>query len=216
MTSTAIGNKIMRKVISYNATTFDVDILEEENMKITNITFVRSCQNNLVITLQCLKEICGTRLLNSSRFQNNYIVHGKKVERGEFPWYARLTCETILCGASIIKQQWLVTAGHCIVQLDGPKNKFIVRFSPSQCSVSVGAVFKNDRNWNIYRIEKFIVHDKYSNKGNDIALIKLNRKLTFSAFVRPVCLPRQKYTVSDFPICVAIGLGKTIRGFLDV
>lgn len=41
-----------------------------------------------------------------------------------------------------------------------------------------------------YRIESFIKHPSYNhyNKENDIALIELEKKVIFSAFIRPACL----------------------------
>lgn len=45
-----------------------------------------------------------------------------------------------------------------------------------------------------YRIESFIKHPNYNHysKENDIALIELEKKVIFSAFIRPACLYQQQ------------------------
>lgn len=64
------------------------------------------------------------------------------------------------------------------------------------------------------RIARKIIHENFvpfdSNLGNDIAILKLERSVKFTEFIRPVCLPLSR-SVEDFnqlPLIVA-GFGRT-------
>ena len=50
-----------------------------------------------------------------------------------------------------------------------------------------------------YSVERFVMHENYERKTiqNDIALLKLNSKVKFSADVSPVCLPDRQMQVED-------------------
>ena len=46
-------------------------------------------------------------------------VGGKKSAVGQWPWLAALfqiMKNTIVCGGSLIKPQWVLTAAHCVVE----------------------------------------------------------------------------------------------------
>lgn len=59
-------------------------------------------------------------------------------------------------------------------------------------------------------IEKRIVHEEYNNyHHNDIALLQLTRDVTFSAFVRPICLPYNQAFQTDNLNFVVTGFGRT-------
>ncbi|KAK3082677.1 hypothetical protein FSP39_002355, partial [Pinctada imbricata] len=53
------------------------------------------------------------------------IVGGTNADINEFPWQASLqtTSDFHFCGASLISQQWLVTAAHCV---DGDRSKRVM------------------------------------------------------------------------------------------
>ena len=50
-----------------------------------------------------------------------------------------------------------------------------------------------------YSVERFVMHENYERKTiqNDIALLKLNSKVKFSADVSPVCLPDRQMQVEE-------------------
>ncbi|ESO07662.1 hypothetical protein HELRODRAFT_170189 [Helobdella robusta] len=165
-----------------------------------------SCPNNLVVSLTCLSHDCGSRHVKTGNFRSKYIIYGDKVAKGEYPWQVKLNCGRQLCGGSVIRSDWIITAAHCVML-----NKAI--FNTKDCTVAVGAVYMNDHNWLLYGAEALLPHKDYVEKNheNDIALIKLKRKINISPYVQTICLPKKPYSKEDFSYCISSGFGKTIR-----
>ncbi|KAI9563420.1 hypothetical protein GHT06_010883 [Daphnia sinensis] len=112
------------------------------------------------------------------------IVSGIEATPGEFPWMAHLTIvrkgRERECGGSLISQNWIMTAAHCV---DGADSVTVVLGAHNLSAVSEP-----------YRISlqstEFYIHPKYSSETfpDDIGLIKLPVSVTFSARIRPVVL----------------------------
>ena len=71
-----------------------------------------------------LGESCGTRPVGSR------IVGGTQAEKGSWPWQAMLADaggnRDQFCGGSLIDQQWVLTAAHCVDGED--ESQIAVRF----------------------------------------------------------------------------------------
>lgn len=80
------------------------------------------------------------------------------------------------CGCSIISNEWILTASHCVAGQSTTNVEILVGTNV----VSSGGVY--------YKPEKFLMHDGYNQPqfANDIALIKLAEKLEFNELVQPI------------------------------
>ncbi|KAJ0009558.1 hypothetical protein NQD34_001260 [Periophthalmus magnuspinnatus] len=152
------------------------------------------------------EELCGRRPLFESKsvkdgkeeellesYRGSRIVGGIDAEVASAPWQVMLyerSPQELLCGASLISDQWILTAAHCILYPPWNKN-----FTISDLLVRLGkhnrAKFERGME-KIVAIDNIIVHPKYNWKENlnrDIALLHLKRPVTFSDNVHPICLP---------------------------
>lgn len=114
-------------------------------------------------------------------------VNGVPAPKKSHPWQVSLGVahianqhEAHFCGASIIDDQWILTAAHCVRGLE-----------PSDFLIAAGATTLGRKNAR-YNASKVIIHPKYdkTSQDNDIALIHLRDRLLTSASVRPIRLPR--------------------------
>lgn len=133
------------------------------------------------------------------------ITGGEYAPHGAWPWIARLLLDgRDLCGASILNDRWILTAAHCL------------RYSPDKDAyrVVLGDHDMTDQDGHEQRhlVAKLIVHAGFRPWQDDIALVKLQTKITFSDKVRPICLADDSTDLSPGRQCWAAGWGKTREG----
>uniref|UniRef100_A0A672R127 Prothrombin n=1 Tax=Sinocyclocheilus grahami TaxID=75366 RepID=A0A672R127_SINGR len=126
-------------------------------------------------------------------YSGSRIVGGEEAEVASAPWQVMLykrSPQELLCGASLISDEWILTAAHCILYPPWNKNftinDIIVRLGKhSRTKYERGAE-------KIVAIDEIIVHPKYNWKENlnrDIALLHMKKPVTFTNEIHPVCLP---------------------------
>jgi len=113
------------------------------------------------------------------------IVGGIEARPNEFPWQVsvqRKSSGSHFCGASIINQNWIVCAAHC---MDGE--------TPGIVSVVVG---EHDRGSAdavsvAHDVSAIFVHELYNSRTveNDVSVIKTLLAIAFSVNVGPICAP---------------------------
>ncbi|XP_034557725.1 suppression of tumorigenicity 14a [Notolabrus celidotus] len=135
---------------------------------------------------------CGRSMFKTSR-----IVGGQDAEEGEYPWQVSLHVKGYghVCGASIISQRWLVTAAHC-VQDDGK-----TRYSqPGTWEAYLGLHTQRKIGSTVVKrnLKQVISHPNYNayTYDNDIALMELDTPVTYTDYIKPICLPASQH---DFP-----------------
>ncbi|XP_058815645.1 venom protease-like isoform X2 [Topomyia yanbarensis] len=118
------------------------------------------------------------------------IVDGEAAKAREFPHmalvgYGGLPTVQYLCGGSLVSDRFVLTAGHCVISAEyGPAT--VIRLGELALDSSNDEAFPED-----FNIADLIPHPDYkqSSQYNDIALMKLDRKVIFSPYIRPICLP---------------------------
>ncbi|XP_067640818.1 trypsin-1 [Eurosta solidaginis] len=135
------------------------------------------------------------------------IVNGTQANEGEFPFMVSLRRASDgrhKCGASLVNRAWALTAAHCVVKVQ-----------PERLQLQYGSTELNATGAKLANISKIIVHENYKPADlhiNDIALVRLQAPIRFSAKVRAVHLPAaQQHTAEAMP-AVLLGWGLNASG----
>ncbi|XP_003426199.1 serine protease 43 isoform X1 [Nasonia vitripennis] len=131
------------------------------------------------------------------------IINGKDAKIGERPYQVSLQNPRHFCGGSIINHRYIVTAAHCTVGL-----------SVSGLQIVVGTV-NLKLPYEIYKASKIIVNRQYSSKDsfkNDIALIKVSRRIRFSNRVKAVRVPELHLRLRPHTPVIVSGWGRLLNG----
>uniref|UniRef100_A0A3Q2EF90 Zgc:100868 n=1 Tax=Cyprinodon variegatus TaxID=28743 RepID=A0A3Q2EF90_CYPVA len=122
----------------------------------------------LFLLLTCL---CGQPSLNTR------IVGGQAAPPGSWPWQVSLHILDHFCGGSLVTDQWVLTAAHCVE------------------GVTVGQEESNP-NEVVRKATQITIHPDYNSStvDNDIALIRLSEPVSFTNYISPVCLAASNST----------------------
>ncbi|KAJ2744059.1 hypothetical protein GGI20_003280 [Coemansia sp. BCRC 34301] len=149
------------------------------------------------------------------------VIGGSDAGQGQYPFAVFLMIregdQTAFCGGSILSNQWIVTAGHCVVDMDSEghslnsKQGIMGRKYPTvkakHVMVGVGNIYNAQSAR--YHVSKVHVHPDLNLDyfDNDIALLKLKKKLKFSATVQPIRISTDP--IPDGLTVTGVGWGKT-------
>uniref|UniRef100_A0A3Q3X6C2 Peptidase S1 domain-containing protein n=1 Tax=Mola mola TaxID=94237 RepID=A0A3Q3X6C2_MOLML len=115
------------------------------------------------------------------------IVGGGTAAAGAWPWHVSIEINGFYtCGGTLINNQWILTAAQCVTLQLSKKRE------PQSRSV-----FRK------------IPHPQYSTTtfDNDIALLQLSSPVTFTDYIRPVCLAKSGSTFDAETSCWITGWG---------
>lgn len=103
------------------------------------------------------------------------------------------------CGAVIVADQWLVTAGHCVYAS-----------APATLSVRVGSL-QYASGGTLVPVSQVVLHPKFSlfSVENDIAVLKLASRIPYSGNAHPTKLPQQFGDEPDGAKDLLFGWGST-------
>uniref|UniRef100_A0A8C5E4L7 Peptidase S1 domain-containing protein n=1 Tax=Gouania willdenowi TaxID=441366 RepID=A0A8C5E4L7_GOUWI len=142
---------------------------------------------------------CGQASLNTR------IVGGENAPEGAWPWQASFHFNNNhFCGGSLINSQWVLSAAHCFESNPSMVNLRVYLGRQSQQLANINEVVRE--------VSQIILHPDYDNtpSNNDIALIQMSSTVTFTDYIRPVCLAAQDSVFEAGLIVWVTGWG-TIR-----
>ncbi|KAK2827759.1 hypothetical protein Q7C36_018685 [Tachysurus vachellii] len=185
-----------------------------------------TCPSEKVVSLHCDNQPCGRRKVimslesevresraemekESSEGVDGRIVGGEDAVKGAWPWIASLRWTgRIVCGATLIDSQWLVTAAHCVYG----KN---IHLSNWNVILGLHAQYEsNTSDRQHHQIQQIIMNHNYNRrtKDSDIALIHLQNKVSFTDYIQPICLPDSHQQFAAGRKCVIAGWGRLSEG----
>ncbi|KAI9499861.1 Transmembrane protease serine 12 [Coemansia spiralis] len=152
------------------------------------------------------------------------VIGGTDAAATEYPFMAFLMIDdgdlTAFCGGTIIARQWILTAGHCVVNT-GAGNKLtnatrhapwhpmrsFTSVKPGKITVGLGSTYNAETQH--YKVSKVHVHPDLNLDyfDNDIALLKLKKKISYNNAVQPIHIDTG--VVTDGMTVTGVGWGKT-------
>jgi len=150
------------------------------------------------------KSVKKTRCIPTAR---KLIIGGKKAEAREFPHMAAVGFDgpenKILwnCGGSLISAKIVLTAAHCTMSLDWGNATWV--------RVGILNLAQTNQNTQTIAIKERINHPDYigPSEYHDIAILRLEHEVTYSAWVRPACLPVDWPDEGQTGMAIATGWG---------
>ncbi|XP_027741824.1 enteropeptidase [Empidonax traillii] len=160
------------------------------------------CLNNLVVHLQCIIQSCGKHLVTPNNATR--IVGGSDARREAWPWIVSLHFNLLpVCGASLVSDEWLVTAAHCV---------YGRQLKPSRWQAVLGLYSQSDLtqpSTAVRNIDRIIMNPHYmkQTKDSDIALMHLQHKVQYTDYIQPICLPEKNQQFLPGINCSIAGWG---------
>lgn len=131
---------------------------------------------------------------------NQRIVGGLPTNINHFPWQVSLLYYgNHRCGASIISENFIVTAAHCTHNIYA-----------TSLSVRAGTSLRNSGGVQI-PVQRSYEHPQYNEKSieNDISVVRLSRSLNFGTTMRAIRLPAQNDAIQTGTHAWVTGWGET-------
>ncbi|XP_014215631.1 melanization protease 1-like [Copidosoma floridanum] len=154
---------------------------------------------NLGEAMKLLPTDCGQDL-------SNRIIGGTATALDEFPWmvlleYRKPNGKTTACGGALISRRYVLTAAHCVSPGSLPPSWSLigVRLGEYNTATNPDCIAEGESDMVCadepitVGIEERIIHESYGPNSNnqhaDIALIRLSQDVTFTDYIKPICLP---------------------------
>ncbi|CAB3995594.1 serine protease 27-like [Paramuricea clavata] len=133
------------------------------------------------------------------------VVNGTRAAAGSWPWQVGIKkCAhcNITCGGTLINDEWVVTAAHCVSQS-----------FPNELYIVIGEVDQSAKSGHEqrFRCSKIIVHEDYGVDApydKDVAIIRLDKYAVYNDNVRPLFMPGSGTVLTEKDLCTVTGFGR--------
>ncbi|XP_076348306.1 ovochymase-1-like [Tachypleus tridentatus] len=160
------------------------------------------------------KHQCGTK--TSSDIKQRILPSSRKLGQadfGEWPWQAVVlkfegNVNIFQCGGTLIDKFHVLTIAHCVHEYASSKDHhpLKVRLGEWDTQSHQESIIHQD-----YGISNIYIHPKYDherkNLRDDIAILKLDKEVSFGSHINPICLPYSEEKFEGLE-CVVTGWGK--------
>ncbi|XP_034130766.1 CLIP domain-containing serine protease 2-like [Drosophila guanche] len=136
-------------------------------------------------------QVCGERACG--RLEERQLYNDNAyAEQDEHPWLGRLVyknqSESFIfhCVAVLLSVRHVLAPASCF------KGSKVYEYTPHAVLFDTSSdCAQASSHARMFKIEKIIVHPDYKNNtlGDDLAVVRLDRDVPFSAFVQPICMP---------------------------
>jgi len=146
---------------------------------------------------------CGKNVASIGFTWDHRIVGGNLARRSSYPWMVALANNDsgFFCAATIISENWVLTAAHCVNDSDTSSFYGVVG------NIDTSNITSSSR----ITFDQIIVHPGFKSSGRllsqDIALLRTSRGILLEPRVSAVCTPSEDASLKDEEICIAVGWG---------
>ncbi|XP_050414425.1 uncharacterized protein LOC126828601 isoform X1 [Patella vulgata] len=141
-------------------------------------------------------EFCGRPVVSASIEDKFRIASGREAKDGSAPWHVTIienTHGTAYCGGSLINENWVLTAAHCVSQFE---EFFRYKFETKVIEMFFGTIHCNGQGGVSRKLKDYILYPSYhgTDFNDDIALFQLDEPVTFGDMIMPICLEKETFT----------------------
>jgi len=132
---------------------------------------------------------------------DNRVINGNTASLGDFPHAVAILMDgRSLCTGSLISDQWVLTAGHCVEGV-------------SSFDITAGSVSRDSSNLSeggvVVPASTSILHESYGFPYNDIGLIMLDEPISLTDNIKISTLVEANAEIADGTEVIIAGWGKT-------